>query len=247
MANIIYNYPKTSCNCSNYTNCKTNNDIVNKISIPTNMSIANCDFYNYNSCDSKNIEFKKGFEPSNKKGIDILNPQVINQGLGKDFQRRDNFGCKKSFVSTDPRLIRQPSNTFLSLDRPAYDGNYGKIKLSDINTNKCLTDSNTNYKTYSDIDLGQITYYIDKSIEDPYFEPNFINNTQITGEIFKDPMDSLKPQYIRQPRIYNPLKKKDKFQGNLSYIEDTLEHREDIMSLQMRKQNQQKWSSRWSK
>ena len=44
----------------------------------------------------------------------------------------------------------------------------------------------------------------------------------------------------------NPLTaKKDHYGGCLSWIEDSLEHREDIMSLQMRKQLEQKYEPRW--
>jgi len=56
-------------------------------------------------------------------------------------------------------------------------------------------------------------------------------------------MGSIKHQYNRK-KIYNN-NKKNKYNGNLSWLEDSLEHREDLMSLQMRKINQERWSNMW--
>ena len=60
-----------------------------------------------------------------------------------------------------------------------------------------------NYKDYRDINAGQITYYIDKSIEDAFYKPIYENNAFDTGYLYKDPMGGIKPQYERNPVIWD--------------------------------------------
>ena len=245
---------KISCNCNTkkkinnktpFINCKCN------IDLHKYKNLSNCNLSKSNisalSCNFKKCGLNKqnpdSIQPRCNEGFDILNPNVIQSGLGQDFTQVSNNCC--AFYSSDPRLIRQPTKTHLHLDKPAYDGNYGNISLNeDFNKHENLTKINdSNYQTYSDINYGQITYYIDKNIQEPYFKPNFTNKTCITHEIFEDPMGSIKPQYNRK-KIYNN-NKKNKYNGNLSWLEDSLEHREDLMSLQMRKINQERWSNMW--
>ena len=61
-------------------------------------------------------------------------------------------------------------------------------------------------------------------------------------------MGSFKPQYERKLFIKrrDPINSdKKKYEGELSWIQDSQEHREDILSLQMRKHNEQRWQSRF--
>ena len=60
-------------------------------------------------------------------------------------------------------------------------------------------------------------------------------------------MGALKPQYPRSPLVRtNPVgPTRDNYQGCLSWMQDSLEHREDLIGLQMRKINQQRYAPRW--
>jgi hypothetical protein len=61
-------------------------------------------------------------------------------------------------------------------------------------------------------------------------------------------MSSLKPQYERQPVYRNNVldTKRDNYSHGLSWLDDSCEQREDLIARQMRKNNQTKYSSRWT-
>ena len=102
---------------------------------------------------------------------------------------------------------------------------------------------------YKNIGDGQITYYIDKSIEDAFFSPVFSEPAIQQKILYKDPMGSIQTIYDRVPLINteNPTVTSVKeYPYCLSFIQDSQSHREDIMAIQQRKNNREKWSARWA-
>ena len=61
-------------------------------------------------------------------------------------------------------------------------------------------------------------------------------------------MGAYKPQYERVPVIWDNVldTKRNRYRGGLSWIEDSNESREDLMARQQLKNNQQKYSARWT-
>lgn len=123
------------------------------------------------------------------------------------------------------------------LDRPSLQGS---IPLNSI-YDKQYKDYGKNYKNYRGVNTGQIQYYLDKSIGDPYFQPLYTIRSNTVARVFKDPMDSLKPYYDKIPdqRTLN----------NLSCDQNTrdvLSFREDIISKQSSLMNRSKYTARWS-
>lgn len=247
MANLTCT--STSCNCGKCQFLKAPQEI----GTPTNMSVRNCQFSPYYDCYNSNI-FRADIEPRNKKGYTILNPQLNISHTAPDFipvvcpvsSGCNNTGSRKpsGFVSNDPRLVSVAhGGQVLTLDRPPTDST---VRLEDINTDDSLRKYGQCYKNYSDINAGQITYYIDKSIQDPFFEPVFSTPALAVGEVYKDPMGAFKPQYTRYIANPNePCGKTDCFPGCLSWIDDSTFHREDLMASQMRKHNEQRYEPRW--
>lgn len=247
MATYSYNnYPESSC--LSY-DC-TNNDYPHIYKgVPTNLSVYNCKVPKYFNCYD-NLPFKKNIEPENKKGYYYLNPQVVLEKMpSMEFEKiecqNSITDCKKGYISSDPRLIYSPYGTTMILDTVPMDSS---IKLGDIYDDPRLKNYGRDYRTYSDISAGQISYYIDKSIEEPFFSPNFISSTEVKAELYKDPMSSIKPEYNRYPlKNDNPItSEKRKFDYCLSWIQDSTEFREDLMSKQMSKHNEQRWEPRWT-
>jgi hypothetical protein len=153
--------------------------------------------------------------------------------------------CKKAYTAPgDGRLIDVPRGIQTTLDRPPIQDS---VKLDEIYSDK-LKNYGTGYKTYSDINAGQIMYYINESQEDPFFSPNFTTSAKVEATLYQDPMSSIKPAYKRVPlKSVNPLTNDNKnYEGGLSFIQDSQEHRADLMSKQMWKTNQQRWMPRWS-
>tara|TARA_Y100000389_G_scaffold53802_2_gene49627 strand:+ start:181 stop:879 length:699 start_codon:yes stop_codon:yes gene_type:complete len=226
-----------------------------KNSIPTNMSVYNCHFP-----ENNNILFKTNIEPVNKKGYKYLNPQVYDEKTSKNFEKvlsRDPYialpngslqpcNVENQVIAADPRLYSASHAQWLALDRPPIDSS---MKLSKIILDKKLDKYGQYYSGYKDINAGQIEYYFNRSIEDPFFSPNYATSAVNNGRLYKDPMGAMKPQYERVPLTYdNPITTgtRDKYQGCLSWIQDSMNHREDIMSLQQRKRNQEEYMYRYS-
>jgi hypothetical protein len=246
MTNVIYKSPQSSCSC---LECDKNN-FGRENGIPTNLGLVDSNVNDYYECYNRKI-FKQNFVPKNEDGSYFLNPYVVNdpERNAIDFGYIDNSGkdCPgKTYISMDPRLFDAKRGQRYALDAPPFDDT---VKLKDVYDEKFLN-YGKNYKTYSDIKAGNIVYYIDKSIQDAFYEPNFSEPAYEVGMIYQDPMGSIKPEYNRIPLIPQPNKatniSSDYSGYRSSFLDDSQQHREDLMALQSRKQNQSRWEPRWT-
>jgi hypothetical protein len=196
-------------------------------------------------------------EPKKFRGqrFDTLNPEAMQQKYAKEFYPKPNTipctktpetkGCSKVLYSSiDPRLIDVPRGMRVNLDVPPIDST---VHLNEVYTKPELAKYGQGYRSYSDINAGQITYYVDKSIQDPLFNPNFTIPAKVDATLLQDPMSAMKPQYNRTPLFASDHldTKRVGYNGGLSWMEDSLEWREDLMARQMRKRNQERWEPRW--
>lgn len=233
----------SSCDCYE---CMNNR---NKYSVSNH---TNCNFSPRLECRNR-IEFKNQIEPMNKTGYTIINPETIQNLYAKDFYEiecnKEPLGgnCpKKVYTSSDPRLISIfHGGQKLALDSPALDPG---ITLNEVYTDLTNKNYKNIYKNYEDIKGGQIMYYIDKSIEDDLFQPVFENASNVTGQIYKDPMGGTYPEYVRVPiKDDNVLRTRNRtYSYGLSSINDQNEFREDIIHLQMRPEDRKRYATRWT-
>ena len=229
----------SSCNCYS---CKTN---LFKL---TKQTPKNCNFAKELECKNR-INFKTQVEPMNKQGYNFINPETWTNYYADDFftvNCKENDYPENIYTSNDPRLISSAHNgQVLGLDRPPVDHT---IKLKDIYTDPNMPNFGKKYVNYEDIKAGDIAYYIDKSIEDALFQPNFEKGANVTSRIYKDPMGGTYPEYVRIPVKYeNVIKTKNKqYTDILSFLEQTNENKEDLMNLQMRNMNKKRYEPRWT-
>ena len=234
---MAYDYPKSSCPC--YT-CDVNPVATNLDSFPSGRAVPNC-------CTPINLECTNTMaidtviEPNIQYGYDYLNPQLAQKSFATDFKKTQ---CRSGTVyfSTDPRLIDPRRGQMIALDRPPYDTD---VKLDTIYSNSnhgCGV-----YPNYQGVNRGQILYYTDREQKGSYFTPNFTISTNVDRTLFKDPMGSIKPHYARIPiKDNNPMDVDRKsYNGQLSWISDSLEQRENIMASQMAVRNQSRYQSRY--
>jgi len=174
------------------------------------------------------------------------NAPISATSSNKNINRQD--GCPPvTWVSNDARLLDVPRNSLLQLDRPPYNSGMflHKDPYTKENSMKIYDEKYKNYgqcySDYSDITAGDIYYYVDKSREDAYYEPNFTIPMQTNGFVFKDPMDNFKPVYKREVNKFP-----DETYSKLSWIRDSAFHREDIMAGQMAVANQQRYEPRYT-
>lgn len=246
--NTIWNYPKSSCTC---WNCEKS-IYPNNMGKPSNISMRNCcvnsDYFNCHNT----MPFGQNIEPKNNKNKTNMNPQSLTNKYATDFSitsctlPKYQGSCpKEQYTSLDPRLVSAGHmGQRQTLDIPPVDP---KVKMDTLLVDNNLDNYGQNYKNYEDIKEGNILYYIDHTIEDAYFRPNFTIPSNINAFVYKDPMGSFKPQYNRKPvSCRNVLdSKSNHYEGGLSWMADSLEQREDIMSLQMSKRNQQRYEPRY--
>lgn len=150
-----------------------------------------------------------------------------------------------TYVANDPRLVDVArGGYYMHLDVPPITG---EVKLKDIYSDPVLDNyGKPVYRDYEDIKAGQVLYYVDPATGPPLIEPIFTNPAQTTGWLMQDPMGALKPYYCRKPLVYTNVYDTDHYKpGELTWIRDSQESREDIMALQMDLMNRQKYSARW--
>jgi hypothetical protein len=242
--NSQYNYPKSSCDTCM---CDTKNSL-NLVGKPSNMSVPDCNtpsLFEYNTT----TEFRSGIGPSKKQGYRLLNPNAITSKYARDYypikcDKAKYRGCQTTqYANIDPRLISVTRAQILTLDRPPIQT---KLTPEEILTDKSLNRYGQNYTGYNDINAGQILYYVDKQFEDPFYSPNFSTSAHVQGVLYQDPMGSMKPHYNRTPiKCRNPVGEKSSYEGQLSWIQDSTNHREDLLARQMAKMNQERFEPRW--
>ena len=136
----------------------------------------------------------------------------------------------------DGRVVDAPRDIRMVLDQPA--------KVGAVNMDQVSTFDNSNYggryQTYSDIRNGQIAYYINEDIAQPFFNPVYTVSSYVDKTIRVDPMNSVKPEYIRTP-ISSTLHSVSRDQST----RDALSFREDLMSRQQNLYNRTSWTHRW--
>lgn len=274
MNDTIYNYPKSFCNCYRCTQNEYNvedegiptNMSVYNCEFPDYFQCYDKKIFK-NDLEPTN---KKGFvnlnpevyQQNTAKNFEILNlpenfvPKEKCIDTDKDFNLKTYWpepngwlqlgDVAEQVVANDPRLFHAAHQRWLTLDRAPADSSK---KLTEIPRDKVLDNYGQYYKTYSDINAGHIIYYVDKELEDPFFKPNYANTGEVNGILYKDPMGAMKPQYsFTNLKHDDPIRsaERDNYDGGLSWMQDSTNHRQDLMSLQQRKHNEQNWQYRYN-
>lgn len=207
----------------------------------SSLAIYNCDWPESFDCYTS-VKLKKETQPKfNEQGIKRVN---INPDFGlpkaRQFVEMNSGSCgpnKKQFFSpNDPRLVDPMRSIKMSLDTAPYSSD---LPIEEIYTDK-VYERPTYYPDYEHIHSGQIQYYYDKTDVDPYSYPNYVLRANVDYNLFKDPMGSLKPEYIRKPLLFtNSNISKD------TRTQDTLTFREDISERLSRTINQTDYKARY--
>jgi hypothetical protein len=139
------------------------------------------------------------------------------------------------YVSRKPdgRMVDSARNYTQELDTKPIQVYYNLIN-DNISGNPELKNYGKNYTGYNNVSGGQIQYYIDKE-EEVFRSPIYGVKTNAVGYTFKDPMDSVKPQFEKQVANFS-------FTG-LSWLDDSGSFRDDIISKQQRKHNEQRYEN----
>lgn len=242
------NYPQTSCPCQGCP--KTTPFFVQpepNDAKSCSLGIPNCNISPAFFCGNSQV-YKQDIQPVHKKDEIIpLNSLGLRYAKGYTPVNCSDGSCPYGFEGHNPKLIDTPRAQLLILDKPHLTGEVavGNVCHDEIYT-PYYSQYGKNYANYSNMNTGQIQYYISTDQTDAYFKPNFIDPALVHHETFIDPMGVIRPQYSRQTIKQYDWDKCNKDECD-SLTHDTLEFRQELMEKQMRKQNEQRWEPRWSK
>jgi hypothetical protein len=185
--------------------------------------------YSVYETNSSTLKKRYLYKPDNI----VLNPRSTSgnkvDSTFSEINNSENNCSGKIYKSSDPRLYNQ-AGTWLHLDKPPLNSS---IKLDTLTTDKSLNRYGQGYNSYDDINAGQCSYYINDNTKDVFHKPILSTMFNSVNTLYQDPMGTVKPHYDRViDKSYN-------YDYCLSFIKDTQYQREDIMSLQMRRRNQE--------
>lgn len=124
-----------------------------------------------------------------------------------------------------------------------------RMCLDSVPMNSYKKDLGTIYDKTSDIvkykgiyynreDLpGQIQYYVDPSMTNPFFAPLFPENTRALGAVYIDPMNNTHYDFRRSTGSCGPKQSLNCDDCGIAEFRDSQNHREDMQASIMRKRN----------
>lgn len=151
--------------------------------------------------------------------------------IGKGNTNRGNIG----WISTDSTTLDAQKAVRMCLDSVPMNS---KKKLGTIYDAHSVDEPRYQGLHYSYDHLpGQIQYYIDPEMTNPFFSPLFPKNTKSLGAVYVDPMGSVSYDFRRasgkQPQDCNDC--------DIGEFRDSQHHREDVQSSQMRSRNKREF------
>jgi hypothetical protein len=139
---------------------------------------------------------------------------------------------------TPGQLARNPTRTNWSSEYSDWKAAPGTINFEDIYDPR-FTSYGDPYRSYSDVNLGQVQYYY--SDVDAYRRPNFISRTNVDFIDFTNPNGQVWPYYNRTASVDDV-----RTQVENQYDADAIFHREDMMESLMSKRNRETWQLRYA-
>jgi hypothetical protein len=209
-----------------------------------NLGVPNCQYPESFDCVSR-IQWATKMNPAISKQGDrdiTINPNFGLVSAPEFYETPDDCGSIGYTAKWDARLSDPARGTVhMTLDRAPYQArDRGTYTNPEIYTKEYDQISPKIYGDYSQINNGQIRYYHDQQEDDPYFSPNFVTRQNVDYILFKDPMGSIKPEYIR-----NSLNFTNRNFSKDSFTRDSTQFREELMERQMRVRNQQRYEPRY--
>ena len=147
---------------------------------------------------------------------------------------KDEEGKQTYFYGFDSRMV-DARGMRMSLDKPAM---VGAVDMDDVYK---IDNSGYGgvYQTYGDINNGNIAYYVDQSVSQPFFDPVDTLSSTVNKTVIMDPMTNPKPEYSKM--VDSTLRSVVDDQ----YARDQLTFREELMTRQQNLYNRTSWTNRW--
>ena len=168
--------------------------------------------------------------------------QNCNTGLcanGKTLRRVCNDRSNIGWISKDSTTLDAQKAVRMCLDSVpinSYQKDMWSIydKNSDINRYKSI------YYYREDLP-GQIQYYIDPEMTNPFFSPLFPKNTKALGAVYIDPMNNTHYDFRRSNGSCGEKQPLNCNDCEIAEFRDLQEHREDMLANIMRTRNRREY------
>ncbi len=246
---FVTSYPKSSCD-SCFGECGLvpfEGSILPYSTKAQPLSLANecpidTEYSNFHCTDRRYTNFDQQPSLPHPFGYTVLNKDFGLERDNKFFEvncpsKNLNKCTGKWTVRDDSRVHNNAVNQSILLDAPPFTAH---TPLNKVYSDKLSDYGKTFYNTYSQINSGQIQYYVDHSLEEPLIQPIFQIKSDVGSNVFKDPMGALKPEYKR-----DPLTLENKNISDYSFDRDQMAFREDIIHGNRTQMNQTDWSMAW--
>jgi len=186
----------------------------------------------YSSERTELVPISRQYMPMNSQPKNSLFLNRLGLTPMTDYHKKDNtyvYGGDSRMVDT--RGMR------LALDQPA---KVGAVNMDDVYKIDNIGYGGV-YSSYSSMNNGNIAYYVDSSISQPFYDPVYTLSSTVEKSVFVDPMNNPKPEYKKtvDSTLYSVV--------NDQYARDQLSFREDLMSSQQNLYNRTSWTNRWVK
>ena len=160
----------------------------------------------------------------------FLNEKGHSFICGKDFVYVPNTGSCPGYQSMDPRTFDSPRAIRTTYDRPPLFSKNTQ-PLQNLYTSP---GAHTGfYPSYQAIKNGDIFYYTDRELADPYSIDPYTLTSYTLPQMEIDPMGALRPLYQKVPIFMN-----NRNSSQYTFDQDQMQFREDLMALQSRKMNE---------
>ena len=202
-------------------------------------------------CDNKEPVLCKNFKTQEVEEIKVINTPSLKEGI--IYLNKSNLveapsvksGCGYVALNNfnecgfDGRQVEHPgpnvglecddencnpyifTNATVPVDRPPLQSRKNTTSPDDLP----VYTTTLNYNNYSDINIGDWVYYVDKNMATPYHSPNFVISGQAQEQYYTDPMGRVSLQFPTQR-----MSKEAKEISQYPDLRNELIHRENIMA-----------------
>ena len=201
--------------------------------------MLNCNLSNL-SCGNNDQQWtpiSKQYQPMNRQSQNTTFLNRLGLTPMTDYTKHtDAYGNDTYSYGSDSRMV-DARGMRLELDQPA---KVGAVHMDDVYK---IDNSGYGgvYQTYSAMNNGNIAYYVDSAVSQPFFDPVYTLSSTVTKQVLTDPMTNPKPDYSKT--VGQTLRSV----VNDQYARDQLSFREELMSRQQNLYNRTSWTNRWVK
>lgn len=160
----------------------------------------------------------------------FLNERGHSFVCGKDFVYNPRTGTCPGYQSMDPRTVDSPRAIRTVYDRPPL---FSKNTQPLQNLYSSPGAHTGFYPSYMAIKNGNLFYYTDRDIAEPYGTDPYTLTSYTIPQIEIDPMGAYRPIYQKVPIFQN-----NRNSSQYTFDQDQMQFREDLMALQSRKINE---------